>query len=71
MIVNNSKYGIMTSDIVIRPDMKKFHSMKIANSKEMVEQGYKATIEAMPEIINLLNGNVKKYKKRNKIFKKL
>lgn len=71
MIVNNSKYGIMMSNIVIRPDMKKFHSMKISNTKEMVDQGYKATIEAMPEIVNLLNGNVKKYKKRNKIFKKL
>ncbi len=69
MIVNNSKYGILTSNIVIQPDMKKFHSMKISNAKEMVEQGYKATLEMMPEIIKLLNGNVKKHKKHNKKLK--
>lgn len=69
MIVNNSKYGIMASNIVIRPDMKQFHSMKIENSKEMIKRGYEATIEVMPEIINLLNGNVKKHKKYNKKLK--
>lgn len=71
MIVNNSSFGIMRSDIVIKPDMKKFHSMKVENVKEMVEAGYRATLEMMPEILKLLSGKVKKYKKRNKIFKKL
>ncbi len=71
MLVNNSKYGIIKSDIILQPNMKNFSSMKIANTKEMIEQGYNAAIEAMPEIIKLLNGNVKKYKRHNKRLKKL
>lgn len=66
MIVNNSKYGIMSSDIVVRPNMKNFHSMKIENVKEMIEEGYQATLKVMPDILGLLSGNVKKFKNKSK-----
>lgn len=61
MMVNNSVRGIELSDIVICPDLKKFKSLKLDGKEEMIKEGYKATIEMMPEIIKLFSG---KYKKR-------
>ncbi len=60
MSVNNSKRGIECSDIVICPDMKKFASLKIVGKEEMIEAGYQATVEMMPQIKKLFLGEFKK-----------
>jgi len=60
MMVNNSKKGIKCSDVLVCPDMKRFSSLKIVNKEEMIKEGYKATIEKMPEILKLFSGNLKK-----------
>ena len=61
MMVNNSKRGIELSDIIICPDLKKFKSLNIDGKDEMIKEGYRATVEMMPEILKLFSG---KYKKR-------
>ena len=60
MMVNNSRAGLELSDIIIRPNMKRFSSLKIVEKDEMIKEGYRATMEKLPEIINLLEGKIKK-----------
>ena len=61
MMVNNSVRGIELSDITICPDLKKYKSLSVDGRDEMIKEGYRATVEMMPEIIKLFHG---KYKKR-------
>lgn len=61
MMVNNSKRGIELSDIIICPDLKKFKSLSLDGKEDMIKEGYRATIEMMPEIQRLFLG---KYTKR-------
>jgi len=61
MMVNNSKRGIELSDIIICPDLKKYKSLNLEGKEEMIKEGYRATVEMMPEILRLFSG---KYKKR-------
>ena len=61
MMVNNSKRGIELSDIIICPDLKKYKSLSLDGKNEMIKEGYRATVEMMPEIMKLFAG---KYKKR-------
>lgn len=61
MMVNNSVRGIELSDIIICPDLKKYKSLSLDGKEEMIKEGYRATVEMMPEIIKLFSG---KYKKR-------
>lgn len=61
MMVNNSKRGLELSDIIICPDLKKYKSLNLEGKDEMFKEGYRATVEMMPEILRLFSG---KYKKR-------
>lgn len=61
MMANNSKKGKNLSDIIICPDMRRYKSLKIISKNDMIEEGYRATKELMPEIENLFMG---KYRKR-------
>ena len=60
MMVNNSKRGTKMSDIIICPNLKKFKSLSIDGKDEMIKEGYRATIEMMPEIKKLFSGKYKK-----------
>ena len=60
MMVNNSTRGLELSDIIICPNMEKFSSLKIVNKDEMIKEGYRATMEQMPEIEKLFRGEYKK-----------
>ena len=61
MMVNNSKQGTELSDLIICPDLKKYKSLSLEGKDEMIKEGYRATVEMMPEIVKLFSG---KYKKR-------
>lgn len=54
MMKNNSKSGYTYSDIIIKPDIKKYKSTKIEGANEMIEEGYNAAMSLMPEIIKLI-----------------
>ena len=60
MMANNSKKGIDMSDIVVYPSTERFSSLNIANIEEMIEEGYRATVEKLDEIENLLLGKYRK-----------
>lgn len=67
MMKNNSKQGYEYSDIVIKPDMKRFKSTKLDGYEAMVEEGYNATIAVMPEILKLIkNKRYRIWKRRKK-----
>ncbi len=66
MMKNNSSKGYEYSDIVIQPDMKRFRSSKLDGYEAMVEEGYNATISAMPEILKLIKSKRYRTWKRNK-----
>ena len=61
MMVNNSVRGLELSDLIIAPDLRKYKSLRLEGKEEMIKEGYRATVEMMPEIIKLFSG---KYKKR-------
>lgn len=60
MMVNNSKQGLMWSDLVIAPDMAKFNSLKLKNKDEMIKAGYDAVVKAIPEIEKIFLGKHKR-----------
>lgn len=60
MMVNNSKQGLMWSDLVIAPDMSKFNSFKLDGKDEMIKAGYDAVVKAMPEIEKIFLGRHKR-----------
>lgn len=66
MMKNNSKQGYVYSDIVIQPDMKRFKSSKLDGYEAMVEEGYNATVAAMPEILKLIKSKRYRIWSKNK-----
>ena len=60
LMKSNAIKGYLNSDIIIQPDTKRFKNTKTDGLDEMIDEGYRATLKVMPEIINLF------YKKPNK-----
>ena len=58
----NAVKGYVNADIVIQPDTKRFKATKTEGLDEMIEEGYRATIDIMPQIKALI--------KRKPFFKK-
>ena len=66
MMKNNSKQGYEYSDIVIKPDMKRFKSTKLDGYETMIQEGYNATITLMPEILKIIKNKRYRLWKRKK-----
>lgn len=62
LMKSNAVKGYVYSDVTIAVDNKRFNSTKLRGLDEMVEEGYKAAIDAMPEIIKIFKGKTKKLK---------
>ena len=62
LMKSNAVKGYVYADLCIALDNKKFKSTKLEGLDEMVDVGYKATIDAMPEIVKILQGKKKKKK---------
>ena len=69
LMKSNSVKGYINSDIVIKPDLKRYKSTKTEGKEEMVEEGYLATIEKIPEILKLISKKPTKKKKMNQLIK--
>ncbi len=50
MMKSNAIKGYLNSDIIIKPDLKRFSASKTDGMMEMIEEGYKATKAMMPQI---------------------
>lgn len=55
LMQSNAVRGYINADVMIAPETKRFKSTKTDGMDEMIEEGYKAAIDAMPEIIQLFN----------------
>lgn len=60
LMKSNAIRGYVNSDVVIKPETKRFKSTKTDGMDDMIDEGYKAAIDVMPEIINLFKKKVKK-----------
>ena len=58
---SNAIKGYLNSDLIIKPDLKRFRASKTDGMLEMIEEGYRATKEKIPEI--------KQFFKRRKLKK--
>lgn len=61
LMKSNAVRGYVASDVVIGPETKRFKSTSTNGMDEMIEEGYNATIDAMPAIMELF-GKKKKVK---------
>ena len=60
---SNAVRGYVNSDIVIAPETKRFKSTKTDGMEEMIDEGYKAAIDLMPQIMEIF---AKKRKNKTK-----
>lgn len=64
MMKSNSVRGYLNADIVVQPSMKRFKSTKKDGFEEMIEEGYNATVAAMPDILNIISKKQKDLTKK-------
>lgn len=62
LMKSNAVKGYVYSDVMVAVDNKKFKSTKLQGLDEMVDEGYKAAIDVMPQIIKIFQGKAKKIK---------
>ena len=53
LMKSNAVRGYVCSDVVVAPETKRFKSTSAEGFEEMIEEGYNATIDAMPQIMEL------------------
>lgn len=55
LMKSNAVRGYVNSDLVIAPETKRFKPTRTDGMEEMIEEGYKATIDVMPQIMEIFN----------------
>lgn len=71
ILINDTSYkGHIYSDLVISPDISKFSFRKKNNLQDMIKEGYEATINAMPEILEIFKDHTKKAPEFSRYVKK-
>ena len=65
LMKSNAVRGYVTADVVIGPETKRFKSTKTEGMDDMIEEGYKTTIDMMPKIMELFKRKTKRKKLEN------
>ncbi|MBQ8749353.1 MAG: patatin-like phospholipase family protein [Clostridia bacterium] len=69
LMKSNAIKGYVYSEVMVTPDLKRFKSTSVDGMAEMIEEGYKATLAKMPEILELFTRKpLKKKYKKGKVF---
>lgn len=55
LMKSNAVRGYVNSDVIIMPETKRFKSTKTEGLDDMIEEGYKATIDVMPKIMEIFS----------------
>ena len=55
LMKSNAVRGYTYADVMVAPETKRFKSTKTAGMNEMIEEGYKAAIDVMPQIMELFS----------------
>lgn len=66
LMKGNVVKGYLYADAMIKPETKRFKSTKKEGFLDMIEEGYKATIDAMPQVLALFNKKPLKVKTKLK-----
>lgn len=71
ILMNNSaEKGYKYADFMVKPDTKHFKSTKIEGFEEMIEEGYKETIDNISQILKIYNSKKKSKFEKNNFIKK-
>lgn len=62
----NIRKGYQYADYIIKPETKKFKALKKEGVMDMIEEGYKETIDKMPEILEIFNKKPLSKRQKNK-----
>ena len=65
LMQNNAEKGYKYSDVMIKPDTKRFKSTKTENMDELISEGYNATIDQIAFIKKLFNQKRKRHRNLN------
>ena len=65
LMKSNAVKGYLCADCMIATDNKRFKSTKLKGLDEMVQEGYKNAVDAMPEIMKIFAGKVKRKKMKD------
>lgn len=65
LMKSNAVRGYVNADVVVGPETKRFKSTKTDGMHDMIEEGYKATIDVMPQIMEIFSRKKKAKKKIN------
>lgn len=69
LMKSNAIKGYVYSEVMVKPNLKRFKSTSIDGFMEMIEEGYKATKEKIPQILELFSRKPLKRKfKKGKTF---
>lgn len=71
LMQSNVVKGYVYSDVLLKPETKRFKSTKTEGYLDMIEEGYREAISNMPEIIKLFSSKEIKKRKKNKLKDKL
>lgn len=63
LMKSNAVRGYVNSDLIIAPETKRFKSTSTDGMEDMIEEGYRATIDAMPKIMEIFSRKRKNKKK--------
>ncbi len=68
LMKSNVVKGYLYSDVLLKPETKKFKSTKKEGYEEMIEEGYRCAIDQMNEIISLFDNKKISKRKRKKFI---
>ena len=69
LMKSNAIKGYVYSEVIVKPNLKRFKSTSIAGYDEMIEEGYKATKAMIPEILEVFKRKPLKAKfKQDMVF---
>ena len=68
LMKSNAIKGYVYSEVVIQPNLKRFKSTSMLGYEEMIEEGYKATKEMMPTILELFQRKPLKRKLKKEVI---
>lgn len=71
LMQSNVVKGYVYSDVLLKPETKRFKSTKTEGFLDMIEEGYREAINNMPAIIRLFSSKAIRKRKKNKLKDKL
>lgn len=71
LMSKSARLGYKYADLVLTPETKRFKSTKLEGFDDMIEEGYRETIDKMPKILEIFNRKPVKNKMKIKIEKEM